>query len=122
MAISWHTHIALAILSAGVGCLTILAIPCRSMKFIWRAEQGHDSSFGMHVIDPAGNPTEEESYIIRIPLSRLQREIGDEEILARFSKGFFAGWVFGPERWIAPFVQGVIDHEGMYTCSSHAII
>lgn len=91
------------------------------MKFIWRAEPGHSSSFGMHVIDPAGNPTEEESYILRIPMHKLRRGIDDEEILARFSNGFFAGWVFGPERWIAPFVQGVIDHQGVYTYSQHTI-
>ncbi|KAL6239536.1 hypothetical protein BDW75DRAFT_250406 [Aspergillus navahoensis] len=111
MALSWHTHLFLCLLGGGIGCLTILAIPCRSMRFLWRAEPGHSRSFGMHVIDPAENPTEEESYILQIPLYKLKQGIDDEEILARFSKGFFAGWVFGPERWIAPFVQGIIDHE-----------
>ncbi|KAL4977908.1 hypothetical protein BDW66DRAFT_149637 [Aspergillus desertorum] len=111
MAISWQTHLFLSLLGGGIGCLTILAIPCRSMQFFWRAEPGHTRSFGMHVIDPTGNPTEEESYILRIPLRELKQGIDDEEILARFSRGFFAGWVFGPERWIAPFVQRIIDHE-----------
>ncbi|KAL4993814.1 hypothetical protein BDV10DRAFT_198039 [Aspergillus recurvatus] len=111
MAISWRTHLFLSLLGGGLGCLAILAIPCRSMQFLWHAEPGHTRSFGMHVIDPAGNPTEEESYILRIPLHKLKQGIDDEEILARFSKGFFAGWLFGPERWIAPFVQGIIDHE-----------
>lgn len=83
------------------------------MQFLWHAQPGHSRSFGMYVIDPAGNPTEEESYILRVPLHELKQGIDDEEILARFSKGFFAGWIFGPERWIAPFVQGIIDHEGM---------
>ncbi|KAL4989435.1 hypothetical protein BDW68DRAFT_175960 [Aspergillus falconensis] len=111
MAISWQIHLLLSLIGGGIGCLAILAIPCRSMQFVWRAEPGHTRSFGMHVIDPAGNPTEEESYILRIPLHKLKQGIDDKEILARFSKGFFAGWVFGPERWIAPFVQGIIDHE-----------
>ncbi|KAL4747435.1 hypothetical protein BDW72DRAFT_209633 [Aspergillus terricola var. indicus] len=111
MAISWQTHLLLSLLGGGLGCLAILASPCWSMQFLWRAQPGHSRSFGMYVIDPAGNPTEEESYILRIPLRELKQRINDEEILARFSRGFFAGWVFGPERWIAPFVQGIIDHN-----------
>ncbi|KAL3429609.1 hypothetical protein BDV09DRAFT_202871 [Aspergillus tetrazonus] len=111
MAVSWQAQIFLSLLGGGIGCLAVLGIPCRSMQFLWHAQPGHSRSFGMYVIDPAGNPTEEESYILRVPLHELKQGIDDEEILARFSKGFFAGWIFGPERWIAPFVQGIIDHE-----------
>ncbi|KAL3494426.1 hypothetical protein BJX62DRAFT_234301 [Aspergillus germanicus] len=98
-------------LGVTLGALLILYLPCRSMKFTWRAEPGHARSFGMHVIDPAGNPTQEESYTLRIPPQDLKPGLNDEEILARFSKGYFAGAVFAPERWIAQFVQGIIDHE-----------
>ncbi|KAL4817713.1 hypothetical protein BDW67DRAFT_183515 [Aspergillus spinulosporus] len=111
MAISWRDHLFLSLLCGGIGCLAVLVIPCRSMHFLWRAQPGHSRSFGIYVIDPGGNPTEEESYILWVPLREMKQEIDDEEILARFSRGFFAGWVFGPERWIAPFVQGIIDHE-----------
>ncbi|KAL3449398.1 hypothetical protein BJX65DRAFT_36902 [Aspergillus insuetus] len=104
-------HILCSGIGATLGALLILYLPCRSMKFTWRAEPGHARSFGMHVIDPAGNPTQEESYTLRIPVRDLRPGLNDEEILARFSKGYFAGAVFAPERWIAPFVQGFIDHE-----------
>jgi hypothetical protein len=115
MAISWQAQIFLSFLGGGIGCLAVFGIPCRSMQFLWHAQPNHSRSFGMYVIDPAGNPTEEESYILQVPLRELKQGIDDEEILARFSKGFFAGWVFGPERWIAPFVQGIIDHQGMFS-------
>ncbi|KAL2845155.1 hypothetical protein BJX68DRAFT_269341 [Aspergillus pseudodeflectus] len=104
-------HLLYSGLGVTLGALLILYLPCRSMKFTWRAEPGHARSFAMHVIDPAGNPTQEESYTLRIPLRDLKPGLNDEEILARFSKGYFAGVVFAPERWIAPFVQGIIDHE-----------
>jgi hypothetical protein len=106
-------HLLYSGLGVTLGALLVLYLPCRSMKFTWRAEPGHARSFAMHVIDPAGNPTQEESYTLRIPLRDLKPGLNDEEILARFSKGYFAGVVFAPERWIAPFVQGIIDHEGM---------
>ncbi|KAL2835679.1 hypothetical protein BJY01DRAFT_223217 [Aspergillus pseudoustus] len=111
MALAWYNHLLCHGLGAVFGVLLALGIPCRSMKFIWHASPGHARSLGMHVIDPAGNPTQEESYILRIPLRQLRSGMRDEEILARFSNGFFAGFVFAPERWIAPFVQGIIDHE-----------
>ncbi|KAI9371591.1 hypothetical protein BJX61DRAFT_18322 [Aspergillus egyptiacus] len=98
-------------LAGGIAYLAYLAAPCRSMRFIWHAAPGHATSFPMHVIDPASNPTEEETYILGIPLRKLTKGISDEEILARLSRGYFGGWGFSPERWIAPWVQGIIDHD-----------
>ncbi|KAL4867497.1 hypothetical protein BDV12DRAFT_186670 [Aspergillus spectabilis] len=111
MANFWHTNYLILLLSGGIGYLTYLTLPCRSMKFTWRAQPGHAQSFAMRVMDPGANPTQEESYILRLPLRKLRSGIDDEEILARFSRGYFGGWMFTPERWIAPYVQGIIDHD-----------
>ncbi|GFF22390.1 hypothetical protein IFM61606_08455 [Aspergillus udagawae] len=51
----------------------------------------------MALANPRGMPVYGDSYTIRIPLRDLKPGISDEEILARFSKGFFGGWVFAPE-------------------------
>ncbi|KZL87484.1 hypothetical protein CI238_03989 [Colletotrichum incanum] len=40
-----------------------------------------------------------DSYSVSIPLSRLRPGITDQEILARFTRGFFGGPAFTPERW-----------------------
>ncbi|KAL4924014.1 uncharacterized protein BDV17DRAFT_301361 [Aspergillus undulatus] len=113
MATYRYTYYLLSTLGGGFGLsyLAYLAFPCRSMKFTWCAQPGHARSLGMQLIDPAANPTEEESYILCILARELKSGISDEEILARFSRGFFGGWGFSPERWIAPCVQGIIDHE-----------
>jgi hypothetical protein len=41
---------------------------------------------------------------------RLSRKdignLSDEEILARFLKGFFGGWIFTPERYLIGFLKG----------------
>ncbi|GKT96398.1 hypothetical protein CT0861_08115 [Colletotrichum tofieldiae] len=41
-----------------------------------------------------------DSYSVSIPLSRLRPGITDQEILARFTRGFFGGPAFTPERWL----------------------
>ncbi|GJC84587.1 hypothetical protein ColLi_07425 [Colletotrichum liriopes] len=41
-----------------------------------------------------------DSYSVSIPLSRLRPGITDQEILARFTRGFFGGPTFTPERWL----------------------
>jgi len=53
----------------------------------------------MSVANPNRFPIEQDSYTVHIPLRELKTGISDEEILARFSKGFFGGWILTPERW-----------------------
>ncbi|KAL4886214.1 hypothetical protein BJY04DRAFT_213745 [Aspergillus karnatakaensis] len=93
-----------------LGIITFLATLTHT-NFTWRAQPDHAQSFPMTIIDPDNNPTQEETYTIQIPLQNLNKSITDEEILARFSKGYFGGWMFSPERWVAPFVQGVVEHD-----------
>ncbi|KAI8953165.1 hypothetical protein F4801DRAFT_538706, partial [Xylaria longipes] len=50
----------------------------------------------MALINPLGHRTGQDSYSIRIPLHKLKAGITNEEILARFTKGFFRGWIFTP--------------------------
>ncbi|GFG16533.1 hypothetical protein IFM5058_08005 [Aspergillus udagawae] len=61
--------------------------------------RAHQNSPTMALANPRGMPVYGDSYTIRIPLRDLKPGISDEEILARFSKGFFGGWVFAPEWW-----------------------
>ncbi|KAK9776061.1 hypothetical protein AB5N19_12040 [Seiridium cardinale] len=62
------------------------------------ATAGHENSFGLFILNPLRNPNEQESYSLAIPTSCLKKGITDEEILARFTRGFFGG-IFTPEAW-----------------------
>ena len=70
------------------------------MEFTTIATPGHESSFPLSVINPHCHATEQESYTLRIRARDLSSPMGDEEILARFCKGFWGGWAFSPERWL----------------------
>lgn len=74
-------------------------IPLRNIKVLYQATRGHENSFPMSIANPKGYPVDQESYSLIIPSSKLKVAISDEEILARFTKGFFGGWSFTLERW-----------------------
>ncbi|KAH8889098.1 hypothetical protein GQ53DRAFT_843162 [Thozetella sp. PMI_491] len=65
-----------------------------------RATPGHEDGFPMSIANPRKTPTNQDSYSLRIPAWRLRPGLSDEEILARFTKGFFGRWIFTPERWL----------------------
>lgn len=45
----------------------------------------------------------------------IPAKLSDEEVLARFVKGFFGGYVFGPERAILQAVRkDITQFDGMY--------
>ncbi|RAL03581.1 uncharacterized protein BO80DRAFT_401730 [Aspergillus ibericus CBS 121593] len=95
----------------GIVYLHNLTYPCRNMDFTWQATPGHSKSFSSRILNPRDGPVDEESYSLRIPTRELPAGITDEELLARFTKGAFGGWIFTPERWIAPLIQRCIDAE-----------
>ncbi|KAK6085102.1 hypothetical protein SCUP515_00920 [Seiridium cupressi] len=64
----------------------------------YHATAGHENSFGLFILNPLRNPNEQETYSLTIPTSRLKKGITDQEILARFTSGFFGG-IFTPEAW-----------------------
>ncbi|KAI0528300.1 thiamine pyrophosphate enzyme, N-terminal TPP binding domain-containing protein [Xylaria bambusicola] len=72
-----------------------------------KASPTHKDSFAISVVAPGRHHHGiQENYSFSIPAKRLGSNISDEEILARFTKGFFCGGAFTPERvflHIAPF-------------------
>ncbi|KAI0427613.1 hypothetical protein F5Y09DRAFT_315732 [Xylaria sp. FL1042] len=91
-----------------IGCtatgLTALAISTRLLPFHQahhehRASSTHNESFSMSIVAPKYHNGIRESYSLLIPAKRFKGSVSDEEILARFTKGFFSGLVFTPERW-----------------------
>ncbi|KAI1196399.1 hypothetical protein F5X97DRAFT_305431 [Nemania serpens] len=99
------------VVSCTAASLTVLAISTRLLPFHQaqrehRASQGHKESFAISIITPNQHHGLQENYSLLIPAKRFQSNVSDEEILARFTKGFFSGLAFTPERWLlktAPF-------------------
>ena len=50
------------------------------------------------LINPEEFRSWDDSRSVTLKLSGKAKEWSDEQILARFTRGFFGGWVFGPER------------------------
>ncbi|OQE44095.1 hypothetical protein PENCOP_c002G08837 [Penicillium coprophilum] len=111
MAFTTRFRLLTVALGGGAVYLQCLLYPCRNMEFTWQATPGHSKSFPLSVLNPKHYPVDQESYSLRIPAKNLPHGITDEEVLARFSKGVFGGWIFTPERWMAPFAQYLIDSE-----------
>lgn len=73
--------------------------PSKDAVYTTEGSPFHFSSFPQHVINPRRYAVQSDSITLRIPTSKLPRgadgdRIGDEEILARFTRGFFGGWAF----------------------------
>ena len=90
-----------------IGCtaagLVALAISTQLLPFYRphhepRPSPTHKGSFSMSVVAPKQHQGIQENYSFSIPVKRLRSNVSDEEILARFTKGFFAGLAFAPER------------------------
>ena len=56
-------------------------------------------------MNPHNHIAVEDSRSIRLSKDEIG-SLSDEEILARFMKGFFGGWVFTPERNLIAFFKG----------------
>jgi hypothetical protein len=54
------------------------------------------SSSSLRLVNPRNHKAWADSYSIRLS-SRDVGEADDEEILAKFVKGYFGGWIFAPE-------------------------
>lgn len=75
----------------------------RSPELSHSFKPDHPSSRSLSIVNPRNHTLLIDSRSITfsksdIVLSRKDAKIGDEEILARFVKGFFGGWSFVPER------------------------
>lgn len=111
------------VVSCMAASLTAFAISTRLLPFHQayrehRASPGHRESFAISVVAPKQHRGLQENYSLLIPARRFQSNVSDEEILARFTKGFFSGLVFTPERWLlkdVPFRITDIPGNRIYT-------
>lgn len=75
---------------------------------------GHETSYAMSIMNPRHQDVFQHKLSLEIPIVRLRSGIEDDEILALFTKGFFGGWVFTPERWLFKLTRlSVGNFEGM---------
>ncbi|KAJ4391116.1 hypothetical protein N0V93_004731 [Gnomoniopsis smithogilvyi] len=91
-----------------------LTEPSHNFDFSYSATPGHENSLAFNLLNPKRYPTEQDRFSLRIPKRDLRTGISDEEILARFTKGFFGGWVFTPERWFFLLTRfSLMDHDAL---------
>lgn len=57
-----------------------------------------DSTTIKSLVNPRGHQSMRDSHHMRLKLPPHLRDVSDEAILARFTKGFFGGWTLTPER------------------------
>lgn len=74
-------------------------LPSRNAKNLPRATQGHEKSAAVVILNPRTKRLFQHRIAIDIPATRLKHGLDSDEILARFTQGFFGGWIFSPERW-----------------------
>lgn len=93
------------ILSLGTGSALLILLydryrPSRNAQDLPNATVGHETSYAMSIMNPRHQRVHQHKLTLKIPAARLRRGITDSEVLALFTKGFFGGWVFTPERWL----------------------
>lgn len=90
-----------------------LTKPSRMYDFAYSATPGHEESLAFTLLNPKKYPTEQDCFSLRISKRHLRAGLSDEEILARFTRGFFGGWIFTPERWFFLLTRfTLVDHDG----------
>lgn len=88
--------------ASGSAFLLFLAdryLPSRNARNIPQAAHGHETSVAVNILNPRKQKLFQHRVTIEIPAARLKPGLGNDEILARFTRGFFGGWIFSPERW-----------------------
>lgn len=98
-----HTACNDAAITAAAAALLVTyqaAPPFHSSKHERHASPGHKESFARVFTGHTLGGALQESYSTTIPLKSLRKDISDEEVLARFNRGFFSGPAFTLERWL----------------------
>ena len=73
----------------------------------------------LKIVNPKSHIGLEDSRYIHLSAKEIG-QLSDEEILARYLKGFFGGWIFTPERGLIAFLEGVgskfipVGFKGLY--------
>lgn len=74
--------------------------PSWEAKDIPLPTHGHSDSAAVAILNPLQQDLYQHRITIEIPAIRLKSAgLDNDEILARFTQGFFGGWIFSPERW-----------------------
>ncbi|KAJ3577843.1 hypothetical protein NPX13_g2726 [Xylaria arbuscula] len=100
MAISRFTTIGCT--AAGLAAIYVSSqlLPFYRAHHELKASRGHVNSFSISIVAPKQHHGIQENYSFSIPVKRFKGAVSDEEILARFTRGFFSGFAFTPERWL----------------------
>ncbi|KAI0906259.1 hypothetical protein F4824DRAFT_445705 [Ustulina deusta] len=105
MAISKWTVIGCTATSLTALAISTWLLPFHRSYHEQRASPTHRDSVAISVVTPQQHHGIrhhgiQENYSLLIPANRFKSNVSDEEILARFTKGFFSGFAFTPERWL----------------------
>ncbi|KAI0097340.1 hypothetical protein GGR51DRAFT_553186 [Nemania sp. FL0031] len=100
MAIGRWTAIGYTAASLSIVALSTRLLPFHRACHEPRASPTHWDSFATSVVTQNRHHGSQENYSLLIPASQFKNNASDEEILARFTKGFFTGLAFTPERWL----------------------
>ncbi|KAG8164442.1 hypothetical protein KVR01_006360 [Diaporthe batatas] len=98
----------LAILSSGSALLFVVLHRYQSS---WKASNiplathGHENSVAVTKLNTLKRDLYQHRITLEISANRLKPGIENNEILARFTQGFFGGWVFSPERWFFNYTR-----------------
>lgn len=89
-----------------------LTAPSRNYHFSYSATPGHERSLALTLLNPREYRTEQDRFSVCLAGGAAAR-LSEGEIVARFTRGFFGGWVFSPERWIFGMTGfSGLDHDG----------
>ncbi|KUI64332.1 hypothetical protein VM1G_12067 [Cytospora mali] len=92
--------------------------PCWNARDAPTAAFGHESSYAMSIMNPQHQKVFQHKLTLKISTAHVRSGITDDEVLALFTKGFFGGWVFTPERWLLSFTRlSLGDFEGLNVAS-----
>ncbi|KAG6354353.1 hypothetical protein INS49_004370 [Diaporthe citri] len=97
-------------LSSGSAFLVFMLnryLPSRNARNLTRATHGHETSAAVAILNPQKQDLFQHRITMEIPTTRLKPGLDNNEILARFTQGFFGGWIFSPERWVVLLLTDV---------------
>lgn len=115
------------ILTLGSGSAFLLFLhnrylPSRNARNLPQATHGHDNSDAVAILNPRKQNLFQHRITIDIPASRLKPGLDNDEILARFTQGFFGGWIFSPERWFFNLTRlSITSIDGKYQIPSYIL-
>lgn len=105
-------------LSSGSAFLLFLLnryLPSRNARDIPHASNGHEDSMAVAILNPRRQSLFQHRITIEIPATKVKSGLDSDEILARFTQGFFGGWIFSLERWFFHLTRlSVTNLDGRY--------